>query len=109
MLPGYPSLWNSTQNDEINSNCTSAYYITEISEISKELYNFEIINTKVDIKDKDYNILGRFKFVLKKGDLLNFQYYEDSKNSVNAIVRTIDNNVIDLQFDKAICVPESSL
>lgn len=108
MLPDYPTFWNRSYSfdKEIKSNCNYAYFITEVSKYSDEVYKVEIINTSVADYDNRYYLAGRFKFYLKIGDTLNFLYYDDNeKYQVKATVVNLANNTIDFSFDKCIEIP----
>lgn len=112
MLPGYPTFWHTTSyyypGNEA-TNCNYGYYITEIHEVSDGLFKVEIINTEVDEGNSRYFLGGRFKFYLKKGDEVQFQYYSGDEYIVKATVSDIKNNHISFDFEKDITIPEPLL
>ena len=109
MLPEYPTFWNRTYSFDgrtIKSNCDYSLYITEISPVSNDVYKVELINTEIMESNNRYYLAGRFKFFLKKGDTLDFQYYDDEeKYRVQAKVEDLSYNMIHLTFDKVINIP----
>ena len=110
MLPEYPTFWNrsySWNGRPVKSNCDYSLYITEISPVSNDVYKVELINTEIMEDNNRYYLAGRFKFFLRKGDTLDFQYYDDKeKYQVQVKVKDLSYNKIELLFDKAITIPE---
>ena len=113
MLPEYPTFWNrsySLNGRPVISNCDYSLYITEISEASSGIYKVELINTEIVEDNNRYYLAGRFKFYLKKGDTLDFLYYDEKddkgKYRVQAKVEDLSYNKMELSFDKVITIPE---
>ena len=95
MLEKYPVIWNETDSYKDN-NTDYQLYISEISEVKDELWKIELIMTKKNV-DR-YFLGGRFKFFIRKGDLINLKYYEHPLYNRPAEVIDIDYNSITVKL-----------
>jgi hypothetical protein len=95
MLEKYPVIWNETDSYKDN-NTDYQLYISEISEVKDELWKLELIMTKKNV-DR-YFLGGRFKFFIRKGDLINLKYYEHPLYNRPAEVIDIDYNSITVKL-----------
>jgi hypothetical protein len=95
MLEKYPVIWNEIDNYKYN-NTDYQLYISEISEVKDYLWKLELIMTKKDV-DR-YFLGGRFKFFVKKGDVINLKYYEHPLYNRTAEVTDINYNSVTLKL-----------
>ena len=74
-----------------------AFYISEISKFDSSSYKLELSMNKCY---GDGAIIEKLKFIIQKGDVLTFKYYEKSEKTyfVNATVTNIKNNEIEFEF-----------
>ena len=72
-------------------------YISEISKFDSSSYKLELSMNKCY---GDGAIIEKLKFIIQKGDVLTFKYYEKSGKTyfVNATVTNIKNNEIEFEF-----------
>lgn len=82
-----------------NSNLSDyiSFYISEISKFDSSSYKLELSMNKCY---GDGAIIEKLKFIIQKGDVLTFKYYEKSEKTyfVNATVTNIKNNEIEFEF-----------
>ena len=74
-----------------------SFYISEISKFDSSSYKLELSMNK---SYGDGAIIEKLKFIIQKGDVLTFKYYEKSEKTyfVNATVTNIKNNEIEFEF-----------
>ena len=74
-----------------------SFYISEISKFDSSSYKLELSMNK---SYGDGAIIEKLKFIIQKGDVLTFKYYEKSGKTyfVNATVTNIKNNEIEFEF-----------
>ena len=74
-----------------------SFYISEISKFDSSSYKLELSMNKCY---GDGAIIEKLKFIVQKGDVLTFKYYEKSEKTyfVNATVTNIKNNEIEFEF-----------
>ena len=109
MLEKYPTFWNWNRSSYENSsydkkyfvNTDYVFFIAEISKADDEYWEFAITLTKIDYENERYFLGGRFKFIVKEGDHLDFIYYknyEKEEFKVTALITKISRNKIELRF-----------
>lgn len=101
MLEKYPTFWNEYCRYEKHFiNTGYVFFIAEISKANDECWEFAITLSTIDYYNKRYYLAGRFKFIVKKGDTLNFVYYIDEVNKaefkVTALITNVSRNKIEL-------------
>ena len=75
-----------------------SFYISEISKFDSSSYKLELsMNEAISEVSA---IIEKLKFIIQKGDVLTFKYYEKSEKTyfVNATVTNIKNNEIEFEF-----------
>lgn len=91
--------WNSrdSYDESFFNNSDNFFYISEISKFDSSSYKLELSMNKCY---GDGAIIEKLKFIIRKGDVLTFKYYEKSKKTyfVNATVTNIKNNEIEFEF-----------
>lgn len=84
--------WNSrdSYDESFFNNSDNFFYISEISKFDSSSYKLEL----------SMNECEKLKFIIQKGDVLTFKYYEKSEKTyfVNATVTNIKNNEIEFEF-----------
>lgn len=75
-----------------------SFYISEISKFDSSSYKLEL--TMNEVISEVSAIIEKLKFIIQKGDVLTFKYYEKSEKTyfVNATVTNIKNNEIEFEF-----------
>ena len=76
-----------------------SFYISEISKFDSSSYKLELsMNECYGVGGGA--IIEKLKFIIQKGDVLTFKYYEKSEKTyfVNATVTNIKNNEIEFEF-----------
>ena len=75
-----------------------SFYISEISKFDSSSYKLEL--SMNEVISEVSAIIEKLKFIIQKGDVLTFKYYEKSEKTyfVNATVTNIKNNEIEFEF-----------
>lgn len=84
---------------EMSSNDSNlSFYISEISKFDSSSYKLEL--SMNEVISEVSAIIEKLKFIIQKGDVLTFKYYEKSEKTyfVNATVTNIKNNEIEFEF-----------
>ncbi len=88
---------NDSYNDSFSNNSDNFFYISEISRFDSTSYKLELSMNEVW---EAGGIIEKLKFIVEKGDVLAFEYYQKGKKTyfVNATVTNIKNNEIEFDF-----------
>lgn len=75
-----------------------SFYISEISKFDSSSYKLEL--SMNEVISEVGAIIEKLKFIIQKGDVLTFKYYEKSEKTyfVNATVTNIKNNETEFEF-----------
>lgn len=88
---------NDSYNHSFSNNSDNFFYISEISRFDSASYKLELSMNK---EYGDGAIIEKLKFIVQKGDVLTFKYYQKNEKTyfVNATVTNIKNNEIEFEF-----------